>query len=140
MKILFADRLPEFCADDLRAMGHEVEARPDLTTAELPNAIGDTQILVVRSTEVDAATIEAAPSLSFIIRAGAGTNTIDVATASSRGVFVSNVPGRNALAKGEFLVSLTIPPPTPTTTRFPNSAMPDYEGTVRSFRSFSAGL
>ena len=108
MKILFADRLPEFCADDLRAMGHEVEARPDLTTAELPNAIGDTQILVVRSTEVDAATIEAAPSLSFIIRAGAGTNTIDVATASSRGVFVSNVPGRNALAVAELTMGLIL--------------------------------
>ncbi len=108
MKILFADRLPEFCADDLRAMGHEVEIQPDLTTADLPAAIGDAQILVVRSTKVDAASIEAAPSLSFIIRAGAGTNTIDVATASARGVFVSNVPGRNALAVAELTLGLIL--------------------------------
>lgn len=108
MKILFADRLPDFCADDLRTMGHDVDVQPDLTTADLPGALGDTQILVVRSTKVDAASIAAAPSLSFIIRAGAGTNTIDVDAASAHGVFVSNVPGRNALAVAELTMGLIL--------------------------------
>ncbi len=108
MKILFADRLPEFCAEDLRAMGHTVDMQPDLATADLPGVLGDTQILVVRSTKVDAAAIESAPCLSFIIRAGAGTNTIDVDTASARGVFVSNVPGRNALAVAELTMGLIL--------------------------------
>ena len=39
--------------------------------------------------------------LSLIVRAGAGYNTIDVAAASTRGIYVSNCPGKNAIAVAE---------------------------------------
>ena len=42
-----------------------------------------------------------AGALSLVVRAGAGYNTIDVAAASRRGIYVSNCPGKNAIAVAE---------------------------------------
>src|SRR5262245_62347873 len=47
-------------------------------------------------------------SLSLIVRAGAGYNTIDVATASRRGIYVSNCPGKNAIAVAELAFALML--------------------------------
>ena len=58
------------------------------------------QVLVVRSTQVTDAMLDAG-ALSLIVRAGAGVNTIDVAGASRRGIYVSNCPGKNAVAVAE---------------------------------------
>jgi phosphoglycerate dehydrogenase-like enzyme len=55
---------------------------PSLLAAELPKAISGVSILVVRSKQVSAATIEAGSSLGLIVRAGAGVNTIDLDSAS----------------------------------------------------------
>ena len=43
----------------------------------------------------------------MIIRAGAGTDTIDVEYASSKGVYVSSAPGRNAVAVAELTMALS---------------------------------
>jgi D-3-phosphoglycerate dehydrogenase len=59
------------------------------------------EIIVVRSTEVAAAQVAASPNLAVVIRAGAGVNTIDLAAASARGVYVTNCPGKNAVAVAE---------------------------------------
>jgi D-3-phosphoglycerate dehydrogenase len=64
--------------------------------------------LVVRSTRVTRATIEAADSLELIARAGAGTNTIDTQAAADLGIYVSNVPGRNAIAVAELTMGLLL--------------------------------
>jgi D-3-phosphoglycerate dehydrogenase len=63
-------------------------------------------ILVVRSTKVTAATIQAAQGLSLIIRAGAGVDTIDIATASARGIYVANCPGKNTAAVAELAIGM----------------------------------
>jgi D-3-phosphoglycerate dehydrogenase len=42
------------------------------------------------------------------VRAGAGYNTIDVATASKRGIYVSNCPGKNAIAVAELAFALVL--------------------------------
>ena len=42
------------------------------------------------------------------MRAGAGYNTIDVATASKRGIYVSNCPGKNAIAVAELAFALML--------------------------------
>jgi D-3-phosphoglycerate dehydrogenase len=47
-------------------------------------------------------------SLSLVVRAGAGYNTIDVATASRRGIYVSNCPGKNAIAVAELAFALVL--------------------------------
>jgi phosphoglycerate dehydrogenase-like enzyme len=50
------------------------------------------RLLVVRGTKVTAAALDAGP-LALVVRAVAGINTIDVAAASARGIYVSNCPG-----------------------------------------------
>jgi D-3-phosphoglycerate dehydrogenase len=68
----------------------------------------DPHILIVRSTKVTAKTLHAGTSLTLVIRAGAGIDTIDVATASSRGIFVSNCPGKNSIAVAELVMALVL--------------------------------
>jgi len=108
MKILVADKLSENALARLRSMGPELRVEPNLSADTLPDAIGDTDILIVRSTRVRAAAMDAATSLSLIIRAGAGVNTIDVGHASSQGIHVANCPGKNADAVAELTLGLII--------------------------------
>jgi D-3-phosphoglycerate dehydrogenase len=49
-----------------------------------------------------------AGSLALVVRAGAGYDTIDVAAASARGIYVSNCPGRNAVAVAELAFGLIL--------------------------------
>src|ERR1700722_1307470 len=108
MRLTIADELPPKSLDDLAALGLEVVYDPKCTASELPARIGDSGILVVRSTKVTRATIEAAPRLALIVRAGAGYDTIDVAAASERGIFVSNCPGKNSVAVAELAMGLIL--------------------------------
>ena len=108
MRLLFADRLPEQTIQDLEARGHVCVVEPALTAGDLPGRIAGFDGLVVRSTKVPAAVFEAADRLALVIRAGAGTNTIDTDAAAAQGVFVSNVPGRNAAAVAELTMGLLL--------------------------------
>lgn len=108
MHVLIADPLSATTVHSLKALGVSVELRPELSSDDLPNRIGEADVLVVRSTKVKPATIEAADSLSLIVRAGAGVNTIDVAAASERGIYVANCPGKNAAAVAELTIGLLI--------------------------------
>ena len=103
MRVLIADKLSDHVAPALEADGCAVTVDPGLKGDGLTAALGrvDPQVLVVRSTRVQAAQLAAARGLSLIIRAGAGTNTIDVPRASARGVYVANCPGKNAIAVAE---------------------------------------
>ena len=64
-------------------------------------------MLVVRSTKVPEAVL-AAGALKLVVRAGAGYNTIDVAAASRRGIYVSNCPGKNSIAVAELAFGLIL--------------------------------
>lgn len=108
MKILIADKMSKTALSALEKLGHTVVSNPDLKAEDLPAAIGDAEVLIVRSTKVIAATIEAGKSLSLIIRAGAGVNTIDLAKASEVGVHVTNCPGKNTEAVAELAIGLLI--------------------------------
>ena len=52
--------------------------------------------------------LKAGTALTLVIRAGAGIDTIDVDTASSLGVFVSNCPGKNSIAVAELVMGLLL--------------------------------
>jgi D-3-phosphoglycerate dehydrogenase len=93
----------------LKAAGCDVLYQPDLKDEALAQALRDTgaDVLVVRSTAVNATMLEAG-SLSLVVRAGAGYNTIDVAAASRRGIYVSNCPGKNAIAVAELAFALIL--------------------------------
>jgi len=109
MKVLVADAFEKSGLDGLKAAGCDVSFQPDLKDDALTTAIRETaaDVLVVRSTQVTAAMLEAG-SLSLVVRAGAGYNTIDVATASKRGIYVSNCPGKNAIAVAELAFALLL--------------------------------
>ncbi len=108
MKILVADAFPKERLADLEALGVTVEHRADVSAKDLPAAARDASILVVRSKQVTAEVFEGAPALSLVVRAGAGVNTIDVAAASRRGVYVANCPGQNSIAVAELAIGLVL--------------------------------
>src|SRR5207245_3366172 len=109
MKILVADKFEQSGIDGLKAAGCEVVYQPDLKDAALAQALRETgaDVLVVRGTNVTAPMLDAG-ALSLVVRAGAGYNTIDVATASRRGIYVSNCPGKNAIAVAELAFALLL--------------------------------
>jgi len=108
MNILIADKFPQHYLDELEARGHACVSRPELGADDLPGAVPGHAVLIVRSTRVTAETIGAGDCLKLVIRAGAGTNTIDKATASDQGVHVCNVPGKNAIAVAELTMGLLL--------------------------------
>ena len=109
MKVLVADKFEQSGLDALKSAGCDVIFEPDASGDALVAAIKKTQapVLVVRSTEVTDVMMDAG-SLSLIVRAGAGVNTIDVAAASKRGIYVSNCPGKNSVAVAELTMGLIL--------------------------------
>jgi D-3-phosphoglycerate dehydrogenase / 2-oxoglutarate reductase len=109
MKVLVADKFEQSGIEGLKAAGCEVISDPALKDDALRDAVGATgaDVLVVRGTKVTATMLDAG-RLSLIVRAGAGYNTIDVAGASKRGIYVSNCPGKNAIAVAELAFALIL--------------------------------
>jgi len=109
MKVLIADKFEASGVEGLKAAGCEVVHQPDLKDEALARAIAETaaDVLVVRSTKVTEPMLEAG-RLSLVVRAGAGYNTIDVAAASRRGIYVSNCPGKNSIAVAELAMALIL--------------------------------
>lgn len=108
MRILLADAFVAEHLQALRDRGHDCVYEPELSADDLPDRMRDVDVLVVRSTEVAAGTVDAADRLGMIVRAGAGTNTIDKQAAADRGIYVCNVPGRNAIAVAELAIALML--------------------------------
>jgi D-3-phosphoglycerate dehydrogenase len=109
MRVLIADKFEQSGRDGLDAAGCEFSYQPDVKDETLVEAIRSYQpdALVVRSTKVTEQMLDAG-ALKLIVRAGAGYNTIDVAAASRRGVYVSNCPGKNSVAVAELAFALIL--------------------------------
>lgn len=107
MRILIADKLSSFVSGRLQDLGAQVHVEPALKGEGLTEKLAevDPEVLVVRSTRVTAEDIRAGHGLALVIRAGAGVNTIDLESASSRGVYVANCPGKNAAAVAELTLA-----------------------------------
>jgi D-3-phosphoglycerate dehydrogenase / 2-oxoglutarate reductase len=108
--VLIADKFEKVGVDGLKELGCTVVSQPDVKAEELPAAIRatDPHILIVRGKKVSADALKAGTALTLVIRAGAGIDTIDVDTASSLGVFVSNCPGKNSIAVAELVMGLLL--------------------------------
>ena len=109
MKVLIADQFEQSGIDAIIAAGCDVVYEPSLADQQLADALTTRRpdILVVRSTRVTEPML-ADTSLSLIVRAGAGVNTIDVDAASRRGIYVSNCPGKNSHAVAELTFALIL--------------------------------
>ena len=109
MKILIADKFEQSGRDGLQSLGCEISFQPDLKDDALVDAIKKEQpdVLIVRGTKVTEPMLAAGP-LKLVVRAGAGYNTIDVAAASRRGIYVANCPGKNSIAVAELAFALIL--------------------------------
>lgn len=109
MRVLIADKFEQSGRDGLAALGCDVRYQPDLKDDALTEAVRSEHpdVLIVRSTKVTEPMLDAGP-LKLIVRAGAGYNTIDVAAASRRGIYVSNCPGQNSAAVAELAFGLIL--------------------------------
>ena len=109
MRVLVADKFEQSGLDGLAAFGCEVFSEPGLKDHALAERVAELKpdVLIVRSTKVGAPVLAAGP-LKLVVRAGAGYNTIDVAAASRRGIYVSNCPGKNAIAVAELAFALIL--------------------------------
>lgn len=101
MKVLIADKFEASGIAALERLGFEVEVQPDLKPETLAAAVPGFEVLVVRSTKVNADAINAGDKLKGIVRAGSGYDNIDGAAAGARGISVCNCPGMNAVAVAE---------------------------------------
>jgi D-3-phosphoglycerate dehydrogenase len=109
MRVLIADKFEQSGRDGLQAIGCKVSYQPDLKDEDLVQAIRkeSPDVLVVRGTKITEAML-AAGQIKLVVRAGAGYNTIDVAAASRRGIYVSNCPGKNSIAVAELAFALIL--------------------------------
>ena len=108
MKVLIADKFSEAHLDRLAKLGCDVTYNPTVKAEELPKIIAPYKVLVVRSKQVSGDALKASDQLTVVLRAGAGVNTIDVKTASARGIYVTNCPGKNSVAVAELVFALLL--------------------------------
>ncbi len=75
---------------------------------ELLDAVKKVDAAIIRSDKFDAEVLNAAKKLKIVVRAGAGYDNIDLATATENGIVVMNTPGQNANAVAELAIGLAI--------------------------------
>lgn len=114
MKILVATEKP-FAAQAVNEMkkviadsGNEMILLEKGTKDDLIKAVADADGLIVRSDIVDKAVMDAASRLKVVVRAGAGYDNIDLATATEKGICVMNTPGQNSNAVAELVFGMLV--------------------------------
>jgi D-3-phosphoglycerate dehydrogenase len=110
MNILVADKFDQAGLEALRALGSAVFYEPAAGAEGLGAALAKAtpDVLVVRSSKVTREAMERAPGLRAIVRAGAGVDNVDLASATELGIRVANCPGMNAVAVAELAMGLLI--------------------------------
>lgn len=76
--------------------------------AQLLEAVKEADALIIRSDKVDNAVFDAAKQLKIVVRAGAGYDNVDLASATAHGVCVMNTPGQNSNAVAELVMGLLV--------------------------------
>jgi D-3-phosphoglycerate dehydrogenase len=108
-KVLVTEELAESGLDLLRARGHDVQVRLDLSAADLRLYVSEVDALIVRSaTQVDAQLLEVANKLQVVGRAGVGLDNVDTSAATAQGILVCNAPESNVVSAAEHSVGLLL--------------------------------
>lgn len=103
VKILANDGLEKEGIEKLLTAGFEVHTTK-IPQDELRDKLNDFRAIIVRSTtRVTSREIDANPQLKLIVRAGTGTDNIDVDYAKSKGVAVLTTPGVSAQSVAELV-------------------------------------
>lgn len=107
MKVLICDKVSKDAIEKMRGKGITVDDKAGITPEDLLKAVGDYEVIVVRSaTKVTAPVIEAGKKLKLIVRGGVGVDNIDVKTAEARKVLVKNTPGASTESVAELALGL----------------------------------
>lgn len=102
MRVLANDGIDAAGKQILEAAGFEV-ITDKVTQEELPNVIGEYDVLIVRSaTKVNASVINAS-SLKLIARAGVGLDNIDMKAAGEKNIPVVNTPNASSRSVAELV-------------------------------------
>ncbi len=108
-RILVTEEIADGGLDRLRAAGHDVDVRLDLSPTDLLGAIVGASALIIRSaTQVTEEVLAADPDLMVVGRAGIGLDNVDVAAATKRGVMVVNAPQSNIVSAAEHTMALLL--------------------------------
>ncbi len=75
---------------------------------DLLDAVSKADAAIIRSDKFETEVLNAAKKLKIVVRAGAGYDNVDLATATKNSVVVMNTPGQNANAVAELAVGLAI--------------------------------
>lgn len=115
MKILvatekpFASKAVEGIKAEIEGAGNQLILLEKYTEkAQLLEAVGNIDALIVRSDKVTPEVLDAAKELKIVVRAGAGYDSIDTAYAKEKGVVVENTPGQNSNAVAELVFGLLV--------------------------------
>jgi len=115
MKVLVATEKPfaaaavEGIRKEIEGAGNELVLLEKYTEkAQLLDAVKDADAMIIRSDKVDAEVLDAAKQLKIVVRAGAGYDNIDLATATAHNVVAENTPGQNANAVAELVFGLLV--------------------------------
>jgi D-3-phosphoglycerate dehydrogenase len=103
-KVLIVDEVHPSMAEGLTNLGFEVETRTDLTLSEFVSILPAYEGLVVRSKFKITAEILTDTTLTFIARAGAGLDLLDVDVCLSRGIAVFSANEGNSDAVAEHVI------------------------------------
>lgn len=103
-KVLIVDEVHPSMAEGLTNLGFEVETRTDLSLAEFTSILPGYEGLVVRSKFKITADILTDTTLTFIARAGAGLDLLDVDACLSRGIAVFSANEGNSDAVAEHVI------------------------------------
>jgi D-3-phosphoglycerate dehydrogenase len=115
MKVLVATSKPfaKVAVDGIREViegaGYELALLEKYTEkSALLAAVADVDAIIIRSDIIDAEVFDAAKQLKIVVRAGAGYDNVDLASATAHGVCVMNTPGQNANAVAELVAGLMV--------------------------------
>jgi len=93
----------------IRDAGHECLLLEKYSSPnELHKAATDVDAIIIRSDIVDKEVFKAAKNLKIVVRAGAGYDNVDLATATEKGVVVMNTPGQNSNAVAELVFGMLV--------------------------------
>lgn len=106
---IIVDKMHPSIVPWLEALGWQVDYQPEINREDLLKVIGNYQGLIIRSkTHVDEQMIQAAGSLKFVARAGAGLDNLDSPRLEASAIHVINAPEGNRLTLAEHTLAMLL--------------------------------
>src|SRR5699024_611002 len=92
----------------LETLGIDWTQYPTMSTEQVAERLAGAVVASTNKVVIDRATIEANPSLKLICICATGTNNVDLAAASRRGVIVCNVNGYGTASVAQHTLALIL--------------------------------